>query len=411
MCGRDRRSGRFLEKCPDCGATLVGKNWYIDYRVNGHRKREVVGPEKRFAELVLAKRKIQIKEGQFFETKKEEVHTLSEIAEDFLRYSKNNKRSYTRDLTLVKNLRSFFSNRNIEEITPNLIERYKKKRLSDDGRKPATVNRELAALKCMFNWAIKNGKMTVNPMKKIKMLKENNTRLRFLSKEEAQALVNNCPPHLRRVVITALLTGMRRGEILGLKWSDVDMTRGIITLRNTKSGMIRYIPISSQLAKVLSECVDSSDGEYVFCSRNRRPYKKMDNFFQKVVERAGLKDFRFHDLRHTAASYMVMAGIDLVTVKEILGHSKLDMTLRYAHLSPLHKQDAMERLGEKVDSFWTVRDNGQKSAGNVKCENILNNEVKNNLWCGTQVVKGEVCKTFIRRFKSGPHLCLNYLAG
>jgi len=389
MCGKTHGaslSGRFADKCPDCVAPLKGRFWYIDYRVNGVRKREAVSADRRFAEMVLAKRKTQIQEGKFFETKNKNNCTLREIVDDFLEYSRNNKRSYGRDEILARNFMSFFGERKCAEITPNLIEQYKGKRLNEDGRMPATVNRELTCLKSVFNWAIKNSKVTVNPVREVKMLKENNTRLRYLTKDEAQRLIENCPEHIKPIVITALLTGMRRGEILGLKWEDVNLTQGIITLKNTKSGRTRHIPISSQLMKVISECRDTSDGVYVFCNGDGKPYATINSMFQNIVKRAGLDDFHFHDLRHTAASYMVMSGTDIVTVKEILGHATLEMTMRYAHLSPFHKRDAMEKLASKMDSFWTVRDSVAENSDSAAHKKVFKNEVEMSLRRGRLVV-------------------------
>ncbi len=387
MCGKNAESMRFIEKCPACDISLEGRIWYIDYHVKGERVRELVSPSRKFAEDVLAKRKTQIKEGKFFETNRKEVHTLQEIANDFLEYSRNNKRSYDRDLGIVSTLISFFGDRKLEEITPISIEQFKGKRL-DDGRKPGTVNRELAALKCMFNWAIKNEKTSVNPMKKVRMMQENNTRLRYLSREESQKLLEHCTEQIRPIVITALLTGMRRGEILGLKWEDVNPGQGIIALKHTKSGKTRYIPISSELMKVLDRCRSTSDGEHVFCNSDRLPYKYIDSLFQNIVKRSGIKDFHFHDLRHTAASYLVMAGVDLVTVKEILGHATLDMTLRYSHLSPVHKKDAVEKLAVKMVNIWSIRGTDSKDEEIEGSKNTFNNESENKKWRGGRVVDG-----------------------
>ena len=336
-----------------------GNNWFIDYRVNGIRKREKIGPSKELANSVLQKRLVEIAEGKFLDIEKRKNVIFNEIVEDFMNYSQNNKRSAERDKYLVRHLLGFFGKKLLENITPALIEKYKNMRLND-GKKPATVNREIACLKCMFNLALRNKKAKENPMHYVKLLKEDNTRIRYLKEEEFIKLLNACPRCIKPIVITALLTGMRRGEILDLKWDDINFTNNVILLRHTKSGRWREIPISSSLLKVLEECRNNTDGEYVFCNEQGQHYRKIDDLFQSIVKRSGIKDFHFHDLRHTAASYMVMSGVDLISVKEILGHSKIDTTLRYAHLSPNHKRQAVEVLASKMDTFWTPEGVGSK---------------------------------------------------
>jgi len=341
------------------GLFKKGKNWFIDYYPYGRRKREKVGPNKQFAELALQKRKVQIAEGKFLDIKKEERLTFDEIAQDFLNYSQLNKSSYQRDLISVKHFNPYFSRKRVTEITPILIEQYKAKRVHE-GKKPATINRELTALKSIFGWAIKNKKATENPVKLVKFFKEDNIRTRYLSRDEIKRLLDTCPLCLSRVVVCALLTGMRRGEILNLTWDDINLSQGIILLKHTKSGKMREIPISAPLEKLLLECHQNTDGIHVFCNERGEPYRNIGSFFERIVQRANIQDFHFHDLRHTAASYMVMLGIDLATVKDILGHSKFDMTLRYAHLAPIHKKEAMEILGSGMDAIWTPEEDNEE---------------------------------------------------
>ena len=177
------------------------------------------------------------------------------------------------------------------------------------------------------------------------MLEENNKRLRFLSIEECQTLIKSCDNHLRPIVIMALNTGMKKGEILNLKWDDVDMTHWFILLANTKNGEKREVPIAETLRKTLKELFRGSqmrpqriDVPYVFHDYTTgSPYLNVQRSFTTACRKANIKDFRFHELRHTFASHLVMAGIDLTTIKELLGHKTLTMTLRYAHPAPSHK--------------------------------------------------------------------------
>ena len=276
-----------------------GDNYWIDFYFEGRRKRKMVGPNLRLAELALQKQKVTIAEGKFLDIKREVRILFDEIAQDFPNYSKNNKRSYIRDVQLINRLFESFKGKYLKEITPLLIETYKGKRLNE-GMAPATVNRETACGKAIFNWAIKSEKTTENPFKKVKFLKEDNWILRSLNVEEIARLLNACPPQLRAVVITALNTGMRKGEILNLKWKDIKLEDGLIYVEKTKSGKPRQIPINGQLREALLECFHRAKNEYVFLNEDGNKYKDVRAAFFNALKRAGIpSEFRFHDLRHT----------------------------------------------------------------------------------------------------------------
>ena len=176
------------------------------------------------------------------------------------------------------------------------------------------------------------------------MLKEPPGRVRFLSGGEVDELLNACPHYLKSIVIIALNTGMRRSEILTLKWSDIDFKRKTITLMKTKNNEIREIPINNVLYKELRKIPLHIRSNYVFCNRRGEPFQKVQKGFQSALKRAGIEDFRFHDLRHTFASYLVMSGVYIRTVQQYLGHKKIEMTMRYSHLSPSHLEQGVNRL-------------------------------------------------------------------
>jgi integrase len=184
------------------------------------------------------------------------------------------------------------------------------------------------------------------------MLKENNQRMRYLSYEECQTLIDVCESHLKPIVITALNTGMRKGEILNLKWDDVDLKNGFIFVRETKNGDRRDIPINQKLRSALESLYRGSKKNprqihipYVFYYyRTGNPFLDVKRSFTTALRKAGIKDFRFHDLRHTFASQLVMAGADIAAVRELLGHKTLTMTLRYSHLAPNHKVQTVKLL-------------------------------------------------------------------
>ncbi len=196
--------------------------------------------------------------------------------------------------------------------------------------------------------------MYLKRIRRVKLLEENNRRLRYLSKEECSALIQACDKHLKAVVITALNTGMRKGEILSLTWDNIDLRNGFILLERTKNGERREVPINETLKATLSAIVRRLDTPYVFYnSETGTRYVNLHKPFQSALKRAKIKDFKFHDLRQTFASHLVMAGVDITTIKELLGHKTLTMTLRYAHLAPSHKVKAVNILDDSLTSSST----------------------------------------------------------
>jgi len=337
------------------GKYLKGKDWYIDYYVHGKRKREKIGPSKVLAENVLSKRKVEIAENKYLDIKKQNKIKFENFTEEYLElHSKINNRSWQKsDLHNITILKRHFSGKYLYEITPIMIERFKTERIKIDEVSPATVNRSLACLKSIFNKAIHWGRVEDNPVKKVKLLKENNKRLRYLEKEEIVKLLSRCSKRLRPIVVLALNTGMRRGEILGLKWQDIDFRRGIIYLYNTKNGEKRELPMNEMAKTALIRTLKHPDSPYIFCDKNGRPFKGNRKSFFTALEKSGIINFRFHDLRHTFASHLVMSGIDLNTVRELMGHKSIEMTLRYAHLSPDYKRRAVDVLNKRMDTIWT----------------------------------------------------------
>jgi len=218
--------------------------YWIDYYVEGHRKRERIGPDKRLAENVLRKRKVEIAEGRFLEEQRPVTTTFDELADAYYAYVVNQQRkcSWARDRTSIRALSTYLGGKRLTDITPAFIEHYlawRREGVSRRGRAPmpATLNRELACLKRMFNVAIKgllvlkDGVLVSNPVARVSLERETNERDRVFSTSEFQVLVDAAPAHLKPILLTAYHTGMRKGEILGLTWDRMDLKADMIRLR------------------------------------------------------------------------------------------------------------------------------------------------------------------------------------
>jgi integrase len=206
----------------------------------------------------------------------------------------------------------------------------------------STFNKELWTLKNICKSAIAWGYMKNNPADGVKRVKESKGRVRYLTPAERAALLGGANPDLRLYIVSALHTGARRGELLRLRWKDVDFRAGTLAFRDTKNGDSRAVPLTATLRETLHKLPRPLDGEAPVLPP-REPLV-LTRAFARLVARLGLKNLHFHDLRHDAASTLAMAGVPLRTIAEILGHRDMRMTARYAHLSPQHLRDAMRAL-------------------------------------------------------------------
>jgi integrase len=342
--------------------------YWIDYYISGHRKRERIGPDRRLAETVLKKRKVQIAEGKFLDKRRPVTTTFNDLADAYLKYAQGNKRSWDRDATSLRKLGGVFGGKRLTEITPPAVERYKSARLASVtiyGRhpRPATVNRELACLKEMFNVArkglidLKGGVPTDNPVSGVSFLDEQNVRDRVLTPEEFQRMVSVSPDYLKPVLLCAYHTGMRRGEILGLTWDRVDLKGGFIRLKetDTKTGERRHIPIGNELRGVLESlpiALDPNGGRvpYVF-TRRGRPIKSVREIFSRVCRDTGLTDLVFHDLRHTATTNLRRAGVDALTAMKITGHKTMAVFKRYNTID----EDDLKAAQRQMDTYMDTK--------------------------------------------------------
>lgn len=246
----------------------------------------------------------------------------------------------------VRVLTAAFGDLPVQDVTSRAIERWMATRL-DQGVSRATLNRNRAALSVIFEWAIREGDHPgPNPIRAIRPFREGIGRTRYLSAEEAARLLMASPPHLKVVLMLALHTGGRLGELLRLTWADVDLEAGVVTFRRetTKARRTRHVPLSDELRAFLSSRCGRSDEPV--CSYNGRPLRYVSTSFQRARRKAGLgPDVVFHSTRHAAASFFVQRGGSIYDLQNILGHSCIRLTERYAHLSPEHLRSCAKFLG------------------------------------------------------------------
>jgi integrase len=263
----------------------------------------------------------------------------------------------------------------LSEVSPEIIDRYKVYRrdawvnpnghpvASDNdvnghtrkGARAHTINFEIGALKSIFNLAIKWGHLKENPTTGVKKLKVNDSKApRFLTVEECKRFLEACPSDLHPIYFTFLNTGMRKAELENLEWQDIDFKRRKIRIRRKedwqpKTGE-REIPISDALFELLSDLKHGNDNSlrsnYVFCHSDGSKLKtKLREKLIQIAKKAEIEELtKVHTLRHTFASHLVMSGVDLPTVKKLMGHSDIETTMIYAHLSPDHLADAVNKL-------------------------------------------------------------------
>lgn len=337
-----------------------GNIYWIRYAgPDGRIRRESTGGGSiRYAQNMLIQRKALVLEGNDPTAFKNSTKYLfNDLAKPYLDWCTRQK-AYKTKRVIMRQLVDYFGNIPLNRINIMMVEGYQSKGL-EEGKRPATVNRHVTVLKHMFTkaveWDMVPGEM-LGRIRRVKNLRERNTRLRFLSKEECQILIDNCAPHLRPIVITALNTGLRKEEILSLKWTkNIDLRNGFINLLDTKNGERREVPINKTLQRALNGIIRRIDSPYVFIDKNGKRFGNVRKSFESALKRSKIEEFRFHDLRHTFASQLVMAGVDITTVKVLLGHKSLSMTMRYAHLAPSHITRAVNVLDKIANKNVTAQ--------------------------------------------------------
>lgn len=332
--------------------TIYKKNnkYYCRFQIDGERHHYLCSGASSASEAKKIedgfKYKVQQQQNGIISKNSQAKIKLKKLITLYDEYGDVNKLSHSRN-SFGKIIGAYFGvETDISSIKPDKIEKFKNYLRSERKSTNSTINKYISALSKMYNLGISNKLITYNPVNEVKKLREDNFKIRYLTKDEEIRMFKcvsvNCE-HLKPIIICALQTGMRKGEILNLRWSNIDFELNFIEILKTKTGKARKIPISETLLKILNEQPVIS--EYVFVNKyTEKPYTDIHNSFATVCKTASIPNFRFHDIRHTVATRLVEKGIDLIVVKEILGHSKIDTTMRYAHAVPKRKLEAIEVL-------------------------------------------------------------------
>jgi len=306
-----------------------------------------------------------IREGRHFRTTEAKRHTAADLIDRYVRDVLPGKRDGAHQAAQLAWWRAELGAYLLADVTPALIAEARDK-LAREGRAPATVMRYMAALShCLTVGTKEYGWLEDSPMRKVSKPREPRGRVRFLSDDERARLLEACRassnPFLYPVLVLALSTGMRKSEIMNLHWREpkapprdawgvVHLDGGRIILHETKNGERRTVPLVGHAAECLRELakVRRLDTDRLFPAANHKNAIDLRTPWETALKAAGITDFRFHDLRHSAASYLAMNGASLAEIAETLGHKTLQMVKRYSHLSEAHTASVVERMNQRI---------------------------------------------------------------
>jgi len=333
---------RNFSKGPVWDATT--SRWLVEIRYpDGSRVRRRLRRE-REALRVWAAEQTKIETGAWNQRAAKHI-TLSAALEEYRAYSKVQHRSH--EGYIQSALRLWENNLDVHmqlaRISTSQVEAVKLRRAQKVSK--STVDKDLAVLKAFFNWCISRGLAVTNPVRPVKLFREDNSRLRYLSRDEYDGLLKaartiTTSPYLEDKIVLAAHTGLRRGSLFNLKWDQIDLAHRVMRIPRTKSGRTLSLPLNATALAILEKLFEKHSAEcaYVFPHKSGpkegEPVQDIKNGFHAALELAGIQDFTWHDLRHTFASWLAMKGASLRSVGELLGHQSMKMTMRYAHLSP-----------------------------------------------------------------------------
>jgi integrase len=329
--------------------------WYYNFMLYGIRKHGACKGCRTRSEALEFEAEIKNDVSLIHRNKKDlsEIIKVKQMFDEYLEYSEiNNKPDVYRDNKhKVDVMQNFFgADTTIDKITPATIEKLKAYIIDALKLTKATFNRYFASLRKAFNLIIINHRLNLlNPCKLVSTFVEDNHIDRYLSEDEEKRLMKELPKYLKPIVICALTTGLRKSNILNLKWENINFEYGYIEIlkQENKGKKEIKLPLSKKFKKEL-EKIGIKESGYVFTShRGNKPYTNIDEGFKQACVRAGIENFRFHDLRHTVGTRLVANGSDLQTVKQYLAHSDLKTTQRYLHTV----EENMLKAIDILDSF------------------------------------------------------------
>ena len=346
-------------------------SYRVQVRLKGFPPQTATFERKTDAKRWVSETEAAMREGRYFKTTESRKRTLADMCQKYIDEVLPSKgaslqRGQKQQLAWWASRIGYCT---LADVTPALIAEQRdylakngSKILNVDGDvrlpTPATIVRYLAALSAAFTQAVNEwGWIETSPMSKVRKPREPQGRIRYLSEDERTRLLDACRSsdcdYLYVVVLLAISTGARYGEILGLKWGDIEFKSQRAILRDTKNYENRALLLSSQIVTELEKLypLNCKNNEFVFASK-RVPSKPMEirTPWHKAMLAANIDDFRFHDLRHTAASYLAMTGATSVELSEILGHKTLTMVKRYSHLSETHTRHVVKKMNDKLFS-------------------------------------------------------------
>jgi len=302
-----------------------------------------------------------IRQGRHFKSSEAKKHTVSDMIDRYIELilpnRPKNSNNHKIHLKWWKEQLGYFllaeiNSAKIAECRDQLL---KEKTNRGTPRSPATANRYMATLSHVFNVAVREWEwLEANPVSRLKKQTESRGRVRFLDDDERERLLEACrksnSPNIYPVVVLAISTGMRQGEIMNLRWKDIDLKRRRIVIHETKNNERRSVPLTGLAHQVMKDFskVRRLDTEYVFPGRGSDRAGDIRTAWDESVKAAKIENFRFHDLRHTAASYLAMNGATLAEIAEVLGHKTLQMVKRYAHLSEAHTTSVVEKMNNSI---------------------------------------------------------------
>ena len=297
----------------------------------------------------------KIKDGKYLSELKSKKHTIREIIEKYEKDILPSKPKIIKDWKWqLKWWKNKIGDYKLSDASPSLLVEMRSLLREERDISSATINRYMSTLQTVFSMAFREWELLdFNPFMRIKKLEEPNGRIRYLSNQERVDLLTECKkannPYLYPAVVLALSTGARKMEILSLKWENVDLENKRVILKNTKNKEIRSLPLVVDGLKEMQKLYDNRKSKiWVFPNTKEEKPFDITRSWRKARKDSKIKDFRFHDLRHTTASYLAMNGATVGEIADILGHKTLQMVKRYAHLSDSHKKSVLEKMNLKM---------------------------------------------------------------